>query len=134
MDSCRKNPAVRRFVRRCLTGAAAYVLCVLVACMGYLHLPPTLPLAVLLAILPGVPIAALVAVCALYLKEEKDDFVRSVMVQTMLWSFGGTLVITSVWGFLEKFTHTPHLDPIMIYPMTCGLYVLVSPLVMRRYR
>ena len=62
------------------------------------HLAP--PLAWLLAIAPAIPVAGTVAVVGRYLKRETDEFVRSLVVQSLLWGLGVTMVTDTVLGGL----------------------------------
>ena len=43
------------------------------------------------------------------LREEGDEFVRNILVESMLWGVGLTLSIMTVWGFLEIYAEAPKL-------------------------
>jgi hypothetical protein len=62
------------------------------------HGHPSLALVILLAVLPAVPVVFVIRVVGRYLAEEKDEFVRMLVVQAMLWGFGVTMVFDTVWG------------------------------------
>jgi uncharacterized YccA/Bax inhibitor family protein len=99
----------------------------------FVHFRPTGVLAWLLAILPALAIIGQMAAFALYLAEEKDEFLRNVQIQAMLWGIGGTLAITTTWGFLESFVQLRHFDLILVYPLYCGVTGLCWGLVKTRY-
>jgi hypothetical protein len=134
MGSCTNNPAARRYLLRFLSSMVVYAICVLISVYAFVHLKPEGYLAYLLAVLPGLPIVASLAAIALYLKEEKDELQRAVMVQAMLWATGGTLSVTTIWGFLENFVHAPRLQLLLIFPLYCFIWGLVTPFVQRRYK
>src|SRR5450756_1305058 len=99
---CRSpSPAVRRYNRRMLFASAVYLVTLLPAVLAIKHLHPGHAIAVVLAIIPALPIAAIVAIVGLYLKEEKDEFQRELLIQALLWATACTLVATSTWGLLE---------------------------------
>jgi hypothetical protein len=134
MGCTTNNPAVRRFHFRFMATMAIYIVCIMISVTVFVHFRPTGVGAYALAVLPALPIVGMLAVFALYLGEEKDDFQRSVMVQSMLWSTGATLATTTLWGFLENFVHVPHLQLLLIFPLYCFYWGLLTPLVLLRYR
>lgn len=82
--------------------------------------------------LPALGIFGQIVSVELYLREETDEFQRSIFAQSMQWGVGGLLAITSVWGMLECYTHVSHLQPVWIFPI---FWVFVStPILNWRYR
>jgi hypothetical protein len=71
-------------------------------------------LAYFLAILLSFPFVANIIVFGLYLREEKDEFERTVITQAMIWGIGGTLTATTFWGSLEWYGQAPHLGPFWV--------------------
>ncbi len=134
MFGCAISPAGRRYVHRIGITMLVYALFLVVSGMIFLHLHPTGPLAYALAILPALPILGEIAVFGLYLREEKDELQRAIAVEALLWSIGGTLSVTTVWGFLESFVRAPHLQAMWIFPIFCVFIGLSTPLIMARYR
>jgi hypothetical protein len=111
-----------------------YVLSLVLAIGVFLRYHPTGVLAYLLAVLPAIPLTGLLAIFGLYLAEEKDEFQRSIGVQSMLWGIGGTLAVTNIWGFLESFVHLRHLNP-SLDAVIFWIFVGISiPFLLRRYR
>jgi hypothetical protein len=134
MECSTGNQAIRRFRFRCYASAALVVLFTIIAVASFrlMHLHGVV--AYLIAILPALPILwALVAV-GQYLAEEKDEFQRALHVQYLLWGIGGTLAVTTVWGYLEDFVRVPRLDLIYIYPIFWLFVAIAMPVVRRRYR
>lgn len=128
------NPAIRRYLIRSAVAMTFYLILTFGTVTVFVHYHPTGWLIYPLAVLPALPIIAMLAVVALYLKEEKDEVVRTMFVETLLWGIGATLTVTTIWGFLENFTHVPHLDLYMVLPIFWVCVGLFSPLVKARYR
>jgi hypothetical protein len=92
--------------------------------------------------LPAYPIASLAALPILwviyetgrYLNDEKDEFQRNLLVQSMLGGIGGCLAVTTVWGYLTDFARAPQMDLIWVYPIFWLFVVLSYPVVKARYR
>src|SRR5476651_1877313 len=105
-----QNAAVRRYSWRLLGAMLTYALFLCLAVWEFTHRHPTGAFAYLLAVLPSLPIIGGLVVVGQYLAEEKDEFQRAVLVQSMLWGIGATLAVTSVWGFLENFIQVQHFD------------------------
>jgi hypothetical protein len=111
------NPAKRRYVFRFLSTMGAYVV-VLIAVITYLvRFHPTGWIVYVLAILPALPIIGIIVAVGLFLAEQKDEFQRRMLEWALLWGMGGTLATTSVWGFLEMFSHAPHITPFYVFPL-----------------
>lgn len=129
-----KNPAQRRFVIRCWVSAGLVVpSCVFAALVFRLGHPHGV-LAYLVAGLPAVPIAWALAATGIYLGEEKDEFQRNLLVQSLLGGTGGVLAATTGWGYMEDFAHAPHLDLIWVYPLFWLVAGISYGVVWWRYR
>jgi uncharacterized YccA/Bax inhibitor family protein len=128
------SPAARRYHRRFIPTVIAYVL-ILIAVAWYVpRFHPPSPLTYFLAILPAIPIIGIVAIVGFYLAEEQDEFQRTVLIQSMLWSIGLTLSTTTVWGFLEIFAAIPHFQPYLAFPLFWFFVGLATPILKWRYR
>jgi hypothetical protein len=128
------NIAQRHFVSRMLISAGFSVLFCLVAALAirFGHLQHTV--AYFVAILPAFPIFGALAASAVYLAEEKDEFQRQILLESLLGGIGLTLAGTTVWGYLESFVGAPHLDAIWIYPIFWVATGVSVPFVWMRYR
>ena len=128
------TPAVRNYIARFFTAMTLYVLFLIGAVWAFPHYHPTGLLAYLLAILPALPIMAVIGVVALYITEEQDEFQRALLVRALLWAIGLTLAATTAWGFLEVFSLAPHLDLYLVFPFFCALAGIMNGLVRLSYK
>ena len=129
-----KSAAARRYFVRFAVTMTLYVITLCVVVVAFVHWHPRGALAYLLALMPAIPCIGLLAVFGLYLAEEKDEFQRMLGVQSMLWGIGGTLSVTTVWGFLQSFTHIPHFQPIWTFVLFWCFFGISIPLLLRKYR
>lgn len=128
------NRAQRTYVVRTFVAALFCVVTTFGAALAFRFGHLRGPLAYLIAILPAIPDIGMLVVAGLYLSEEKDEFQREVMVQSMLGGIGLTLAATTMWGFLEDFAHAPHFSLVWIFPMFWIFMGLSVPFVWMRYR
>jgi len=129
-----KNPAERRYVIRMWVSAALCVLFSIVAALVFRISHPHGVLAYLAAILPALPIMGALVYTGVYLAEEKDEFQRNLLVQSLLGGTGVILAVTTAWGYMEDFAHAPHADLIWVYPLF-WLFAGISYVVVKlRYR
>lgn len=134
MQNPKNSPAAQRYRRRAMPTMAVYVVTILGVALVFKHFHPTGPIAWVLAVLPALPILGVIAQMALYLKEETDEFLRNVLVEAMLWGAGLTLVVMTVWGFLEIYAHAPKLPSFWAFPFFCLGMGLSQPFIRRRYQ
>ena len=127
-----KSLAARRYLRRILIATSIYVVAVFVTLHIVNHGRVALPEAIGLASIPSLPIIGVIAAVGLYLKEEKDEFQRELFIQSLLWSTGATLGLTSFWSFLHIFGHVPPVDGFHVFVMF-WLFVGLSAYPLRRY-
>ena len=90
------------------------------------------------AYLPAILFAALgvgyIVVFGLYLKEEQDEFQRSIWVQSLLWGIGATLTVITFWGSLNEFELAKSLKLMFVFPLFM-LFTVIARLVLKlRYR
>lgn len=129
-----KNAATRRYLYRFLATMSLYVVFLVGAVWAFPRYHPTGALAYLLAILPALPIIGGIVVVGLYLAEEKDEFQRALLVQSMIWGIGATLSLTTAWGFLEVFQLVPHIELYLVFPLFCALTGFASAMLKARYK
>jgi hypothetical protein len=87
----------------------------------------------------GAVLLAFIGICllAIYgtsLARERDEFRRTVLIQSMLWSIGATFTVTTILGVLETFNKVPHLNVLWVCPMFTVFMGVSRLLVMLRYR
>jgi uncharacterized membrane protein len=128
------NPAAWRFTRRFIVVMLLYAVFSVLSTIGLLLWHPTGIVIWLLAVLPAIPIAMAVLLTGLYMNEEKDDFQRAVLVQSLLGGIGATLVVTTVWGFLENYAHFQRLNILMLWPLYLVFVGISYGIVKARYR
>lgn len=126
--------AGRRYMARFTPAMLGYVAVLCGSLWSITHLSPSGPMLWVLAVAPAIPVIAVIASMGLYLVEETDEFLRSVLVQSMLWGIGVTLTLTTAWGFLENAGLLPHPPLYLIFPLFCGSFGLAQPFVRRRYQ
>ncbi len=89
----------------------------------------------LLAILPGIPVALMMAQAGRYLARESDEFVRLIVMQALLWGFGITLVADVVMGGL--FAEIPamgRLLPLLSIDLFCCAAIVALRVLLWRSR
>jgi hypothetical protein len=97
------NAAKKAYVRRVAWTMSAYLLVIFGVVRFVSRHHPTGLLAYAIAVLPALPIVVLLAVVGIYLRDEKDEFLRWMTVKALLWATGVTLAATTTVGFLENF-------------------------------
>jgi hypothetical protein len=112
-----KSPAVRRYVMRMWIMAALCILFAVVTALAFRLYHPHGVLAYLVSILPALPIIGALVYTGVYLAEEKDEFQRNLLVQSLLGGTGGILAVITAWGYMEDFAHAPHMDLIWVYAL-----------------
>ncbi|HEX4693273.1 hypothetical protein [Sphingomonas sp.] len=104
------SPAAKRYSRRVLIVSLVYVVCLLGAVYGFKHHLFSGPIAWIVAVLPGLSIVGVFVSIGLYLVEERDEYLRVLMVRQTLWASGFALSIATIWGFLESFELVGHVE------------------------
>ena len=137
MNGCVGSPAQYRFQDRFLFFIVP--LFVLDAILGYWgfhyhHLHPAGALAVLCAAVQSSPIIAFIVILGLYLAEEKDEFQKSILIQSMLWAIGVTLAVATFCGSLEKFSQGPRVDIASVQFLFFLVYIVALAVNRWRYR
>ena len=131
-----QNKAQRRYLYRFIPTMGLYVILVFLVTWLFRHHHPTPSglAAYVLAALPALPIIAVLVIVGIYIAEETDEFERSIFIQSQLWGIGGTLAITTFWGFLEVYLPVQHFP---VYLTTVIYWVCVgiaTPIIRLRYR
>ena len=103
------TPAQRRYTRGVLLLSVAYAL-ILFGTVGFFRNHPGIadPSAYVIAALPALPIVGIVAAVGRYMVEERDEYLRMLMVRQALIATAITLAVATVWGFVEDAGLAPH--------------------------
>jgi hypothetical protein len=126
--------AGRRYIYRLAPTMVVYLVFLFIAQWTFHHLHPTGIVVYLLAVLPALPLVGTLAIVGLYIAEESDEFERSIIVQSILWGLGGTLAISTIWGFLEDFAKAPHISTFYVYVFFWIFMGISQPFIRMRYR
>ena len=126
--------AAKRYRRRTMICAFAYVAGLLLAITAYRQLHWTGPLAYAAALLPALPLSGMFVAMGFYLREETDEFQRQVVVESSLWATGGILVLCAGWGFMDMFGLVPHVEAWVLAPVWAVFHGVASLFIRRRYR
>ena len=119
-----RNPAYRRYLQRMAVAAMLYVAAILVAVKVLHHNTAVSPLAVALALLPGLAVLMMLYAIGRLLTELEDEFLRMLEVRKALVATAVALAVASVWGLLEMLTAVPKLEVFWVFPFWCmGLLV-----------
>ncbi|MBN8806787.1 MAG: hypothetical protein J0I47_00900 [Sphingomonas sp.] len=102
------TPAGRRYTKRILLLSVVYAITLLVAVYAFKHQLVAGASAWAVAVLPGLSISGFFVVIGRYLVEEKDEYLRMLMIRQTLWASGFSLSIATIWGFLESFDLVGH--------------------------
>ena len=104
------NPAVRRYVIRLAVATLFYLATLFLAVhfVGHGHVGG--PLAVLLALLPGIAVTGMFWAFLRLVIEQRDEYQRLLLVRQALVATGFTFSLVTIWGFLENFGMVPHVD------------------------
>jgi hypothetical protein len=120
----RNNSAQRRYLRRTIPITVAYVGAVWLASALVDDRSTISPLAVGIALLPGIAVIGWIWAIGRLLIELDDEYLRMLEVRKTIIATGVTLAVTSIWGLLEFYTSVPKLPVFWVFPMWCiGLII-----------
>jgi hypothetical protein len=111
------SPAVVRYSRRFVIASLGYVLGLGIAITLSERMDVSGANAFAIALLPVLPIFAMIWTMARYLIEEDDEFLRHRATMASLFGLGLVLAAGSFWGFLETFGVVPHVDAWWTFPV-----------------
>jgi hypothetical protein len=73
----------------------------------------------LVELLPAIPVAAIIFIVGRYLRRETDEFVRMMVVQSLLWGLGVTMIGDIVFGVVFENFHSYGLSQIYNIDVFC---------------
>ncbi|MBD3730074.1 MAG: hypothetical protein IE933_10245 [Sphingomonadales bacterium] len=103
----RWSPAAKRYTRRLAVLMAIYLAVLFTAVWLFRHDLVSGPLAWPLAIAPALPIIGVFWAVMRFIVEEKDEFIRLLIVRQCMVATGFCLTIMTVWEFLQNFDLVP---------------------------
>jgi len=119
-----RNPAYWIYNRRVAAASVIYVAAVFVASSVLHRRAPISPLAIGVALLPGIAVSFMIYAMARLMIELDDEYLRLLEVRKALVATALTLAGCSAWGLLEIFTAVPTLPVFWVFPIWCvGLVV-----------
>lgn len=102
--------AGKRYTWRVMWLSLLYVALLFGAVYGFNHHLLSGITAYVVAALPALPIIGVFVAIGRYLVEERDEYIRMLMVRQTLWASGFAFSLATVWGFLESFDLVGHID------------------------
>lgn len=116
--------ARRRYLIRTLMVTAIYIAGIFAAKYLISQVGVARPLAIAVALVPGLAIAAMFWNTLAMIGDTADEFMRMLAVRQQLIAAGFALAAASVWGTLEMFDLVPHADAFYIVVLwAVGLFV-----------
>lgn len=127
----RMNHAAHAYVREFGAAMLGYVV-VLVVSISLIQSLPGSPWRVPMALAPVVPLSlALWAFVRFY--QRLDELQRRIQLDALACSFGGTILVTISYGFLQN-VGLPALSWVWVAPLMIALWGVGAALAHRRYR
>jgi hypothetical protein len=130
----RPRPAMSRYLRRLIVTMSIYMVTLYGGLALYQRGLTAGPLGYLVAIAAAAPIVGVFVVVGLFVKEEADELIRKVVLESVMWGGVVTLAEATVWGFLEMFGKAPH---VWMWVATAAFIAqsgLASAYIWRKYR
>ena len=110
-----KSQAERNYLRRMATTAAAYLVLTYICTWTVHHLHPSRPVIYILALIPTLAVIKMLHNVALYLQEQKDEYLRAQLVRAILVGITATLVASAFSDFLVSYDHGRGLPPFTLF-------------------
>lgn len=110
----------RAYQRRVVVLALVYVALLMLAVWLNKSYALTGVPAVIVALLPALPLVGMIVAMARLIIDTQDEYQRMLHVRQMLIATGFTLAVCSVWGFLEEFGLVAHVPAYWTFVLWCG--------------
>lgn len=102
----------RNFRRTGLRVVLCYFVVFLATFYGNYKLHPSGPMLWFLASLPVLPLLGVIVLMGRYLRDERDEYKRDLVVRTLLWGTAGSMAVTLFSGYLRLFGWTGQFPPL----------------------
>ena len=109
-----RSAAHRRYVWRVAGSMAGYIVTLFAAEYLVDEQRVTGAAAYVLALLPGLCVAAVFWALGRLLVEERDEYLRTLLVRQLLVASGITMVVATIYGFLENYGLVGHVEAIYL--------------------
>jgi hypothetical protein len=111
------SPAMVRYGRRFMVASLTYVAAFFIAMWVARTYAPATAVRVMLAFTAALPVMFMIRAMALLLREEKDEYLRSRLVDQSLVATGFMLTVATLYGFLNAFDVAPRVDAWAAFPL-----------------
>jgi len=105
------TPAGKRYQRRVMVTMSLYVVVLVAAVLLVKHTHPHGWLLYAIALLPALPLLAMMGALGVYLQEEKDEYVRLITMRSLLVGTAVLLAVIVVSDFLRAISGAAPLAP-----------------------
>ena len=129
-----KSVAERNYMRRLLWTMGVYMVLILVTTHLVRREHVTGVLLYVLALVPVLPVLRLLQVLALYIQEEKDEFVRMLVVRSILFATAAVLVVSAFTDFLRSYTPTGAPAPFLVFTVFWVVFGVAQGIQSAMYR
>jgi MFS family permease len=102
------SAAQKRYNRRVMMLSLLYAVSLLVAAYLFKHQQVSGAVAWIVATLPALSMIGIFVAIGVYIMEESDEYLRTLLIRQTLYASGFTLGLTTLWGFLESFGLVGH--------------------------
>jgi hypothetical protein len=106
-----QSPASRRLKKEGLTTVGVYFAVFLCSFFVDMKIHATGVLLWSLAVLPVVPLVGVIVLFGRYLRDERDEFKRDVVVRCLLWGMAGCLAVDLLSDYLRIYGWTGEFPP-----------------------
>lgn len=97
------SPAVRRYLVRLAVLMTTYLVTLFASVWLFRHNPPHGPIAYVLALVPALPVIGVFWAVMRFVTEERDEYLRMLLVRQCLFATGFCLAVTTFREFLQNF-------------------------------
>ena len=122
----RKNPAQRRYLQGGVAVMLAYFGFLFSATMTAHRWHPQGWHLSLVALLPSLPIVGMFLITARYLREERDEFQRDLVVRCLLWGIAAVMTVEMFTSFRRTFGWAGSLPPFTDWFVLCGSVLIAK--------
>ena len=109
-----RNPAARRYMLRVTGAMTVYVVGLIAAYYLIENELVSGPLVWAVAVLPGLAIASMFYAVGMLILEQKDEFLRMLLIRQNLIAMALAMSVVVIWGFLEGFGLVDHVAGYLI--------------------